>query len=170
MLSLHCDDEVLDLVNESDEVIGSLERSKVYAANMHNFRVINAFLINEKGELWIPRRTASKRLFPLCLDVSVGGHVSAGESYDQAFEREMKEEIGLSLNDLEYEDLGLLVPHKHNVSAFMHVYKFFYNQVPPFNHNDFVEYYWLTPSELVKKMKNGDKAKGDIPLLLDFSF
>lgn len=172
MIYSHCndDDEMLDLVDSNDTVIGRLERSKVYAAKLNNFRAINAFLINQHGQLWVPRRTADKKLFPLALDASVGGHVSSGENYIQALEREMQEEIGLALKDLEYKDLGLLTPHQHGISAFMHVYTFNYNEVPPYNPSDFTEYFWLSPEELAYQIKNGQKAKGDLPLLLDFLF
>jgi len=74
-------DEYLDLVDLQDSVIGRKLRSEVYAEHLSNFRVVNAFVLNSKGELWIPRRTADKRIFPLCLDMSVGGHVESGESY-----------------------------------------------------------------------------------------
>lgn len=56
-------EEILDLVNENDEVIGSKSRSDIYAEGLKNFRVVNAFVINSKGKLWIPRRAANKRLF-----------------------------------------------------------------------------------------------------------
>lgn len=164
-------EEFLDLVDHQDRVIGKLERAQVYAQGFHNFRVINAFLINEQGQLWVPRRTAHKRLFPLHLDVSVGGHVSSGETYEEAFAREMQEEIGIALSDVCYKDLGLLTPHQHGVSAFMHVYTFFYEQVPPYNTNDISEYYWFYPHELMKKITSAsDKAKGDIPFLLNYFF
>ena len=163
-------DEFLDLVNEEDQVIGRFERSKVYAAGLNNFRVVNAFLVNAKGQLWIPRRTAHKKLFPRHLDVSVGGHVSSGESYDEAFAREMQEEVGLALSEVIYEKLGALNPHQHGVSAFMHVYKFFFDHVPPYNQNDFTEYYWLYPHQLMERLKSVDKAKGDVPLLIEFFF
>ena len=67
------DDEYLDLVNEKDEVIGKKLRSEVYAEGLSNFRVVNAFLVNSEGKLWLPRRGAHKRIFPLCLDMSMGG-------------------------------------------------------------------------------------------------
>ncbi|MFY9463164.1 MAG: hypothetical protein WAP52_03190 [Candidatus Sungiibacteriota bacterium] len=65
-------DELLDLVDAQDRVIGVMRRGEVYAKGIHNIRVVNAFIINTKGELWIPRRTADKRSFPLCLDMRVG--------------------------------------------------------------------------------------------------
>jgi isopentenyl-diphosphate delta-isomerase len=87
-------DEILDLVDENDIVVASRPRSEIYAENLHNFRVINAFLVNGNGEIWTPRRTAHKRIFPLALDMSVGGHVESGETYDEAFARETLKNSG----------------------------------------------------------------------------
>ncbi len=42
MTTLH-QEEMLDLVNEQDEVIGSMERNEVYAKGLTNFRVITYF-------------------------------------------------------------------------------------------------------------------------------
>jgi isopentenyldiphosphate isomerase len=161
------DDEILDLVDENDNIIGRIKRSDAYAADLHNFRVINVFLQNKEGQLWIPRRTACKKLYPLYLDASVGGHVSSGETYEQAFIRESQEEIGIDIRNFKYQDLGQFVPHKHGVSAFMHVYTFFYHKVHTFNEEDFVEYFWLTPAELKIRLQKGDHAKTDLPILLD---
>ncbi|MGB8468325.1 MAG: hypothetical protein WCE21_04930 [Candidatus Babeliales bacterium] len=68
-------EELHDIVNEYDEIIGQKPRSNIYIEKFTSFRVINAFIINDKKQLWIPRRTQQKKLFPLCLDASVGGHV-----------------------------------------------------------------------------------------------
>jgi isopentenyl-diphosphate delta-isomerase len=163
-------DELLDLVDRNDQVIGVLERSQVYAQQRNNFRVINCFISNDVGQLWIPRRTAHKRLCPLALDVSVGGHVASGETYDAAFAREFYEEVGLRVEQVNYKKLGALNPHEHGVSAFMQVYQIFYNQTPPFNHEDFIEYYWLYPHEVLEKIAQGDKAKSDLPLLIQHFF
>ena len=78
-------DEILDLVDRDDRVIGQVRRSET--DDICNVRVINVFLRDSQRRLWIPRRTAQKRAFPQCLDMSVGGYVSSGESYDEAFRR-----------------------------------------------------------------------------------
>ena len=59
-------------MDKDDCVIGTMRRSEVYAKKIHDVRVVNAFIINSKGELWIPRRAAHKRNYPLCLDMSMG--------------------------------------------------------------------------------------------------
>ncbi len=159
-------DEILDLVDEQDQVVGHLARSLVHARGLINFRVINAFLVNHKGELWIPRRTAHKALFPSCLDVSVGGHVSSGETYDQAFIREAMEEVNIDMTQLPYQLLGKLTPHEHGVSAFQQVYALEVDTAPLYNPDDFVGYEWLAPDTAVERIMCGDKAKGDLALLI----
>jgi len=154
-------DEYLDLVNDNDEVIGKKLRLEIYQENLHNFRVVNAFVKNSLGELWIPRRTADKRLYPLCLDMSVGGHVESGETYEETFKRETLEELNVNIDKIAWHKLGKLSP-KEGLSAFMQVYEIMLDDAPEYNQNDFTEFFWLTPKALIKKILDGDQAKSDL--------
>lgn len=166
MNTLSAVDEILDLVDEHDRVIGTKLRNEIYHERLNNYRVINAFLVNEAGQLWIPRRSAGKRIFPLCLDMSVGGHVASGETYDEAFRRELHEELGLDLEEVKWKLLGHLTPSEHGVSAFMQIYEIRSNMAPDFNKNDFVEFFWLSPQEILERIENGEGAKDDLPRLI----
>jgi isopentenyldiphosphate isomerase len=155
-------DEWLDRVDDHDVVLGPLLRSETLAKGFCNFRVINAFLRNKAGQIWVPRRSAGKRLFPLCLDCSVGGHVGSGENYEEAFFRETAEEIGVDLRRVPWRFLGKVNPHSSGLSAFMQVYEISSEAVPDYNRNDFIEWFWLTPAELMEKIRSGEPAKGDL--------
>ncbi len=159
-------DELLDLVDKNDHVIGTMRRSEVYAKKIHNVRVINAFIINSKGELWIPRRTAHKRSFPLCLDMSMGGHVESGETYEQTFERELKEELNIEVSQCNPRLLGYLTPYTNDIHAFMKVWEIRQDEAPQYNPDDFTEYFWLTPAQLLARLEQGDASKGDLPKLV----
>ena len=136
-----------------------------------NFRVINAFIQNSKDELWIPRRTAYKRLFPLALDVSAGGHVTFGDSYEETLIKEASEEINMDLKNTPFEFMGYLNPHNvEGLSAFMNVYLIKSDEVPNYNSEDFVEYFWLKPKELLLWIEQGEPAKGDLPILIKTFF
>jgi len=159
-------DELLDLVDRKDRVIGQKSRFEFYAKGLSNFRVINAFLINDQRMLWIPRRSAEKALFPLCLDASVGGHVKSGENYEDTLKRETKEELNLDIDLLVWQKLGHLSPYRDDMSAFMKVYEIRTNVTPIDNSDDFVESLWLNPKKLMGLIQNGEKAKDDLAKLI----
>jgi isopentenyl-diphosphate delta-isomerase len=160
------EDEWLDLVDASDAVVGRMLRSEVYARGLSNFRVVNAFIVNEKAELWIPRRARHKRLFPGALDVSVGGHVESGEDYDAAFARETMEEVRIDVRVIGFREIARLSPVTHSVSAFMRVYAIHHNADPEFNRDDFTEAFWLSPNALLDRIADGEPCKGDLPELV----
>ncbi len=154
-------DELLDLVSINDQVIGKQLKSEIYNKKQKNFRVINAFIFDGKSKIWIPKRHPKKHLFPLHLDVSIGGHVKAGETYLEALIRETKEEVNLDLANYPYKELIYVNPFKTNVSAFMKVYLIISSHRPNYNKDDFIEDYWLTPDELIAKLKT-EPGKTDL--------
>ena len=157
--------EWLDLVNERDEVTGRVTREDAWARRLP-VRVVNAFLVNARGQLWIPRRTQTKRTFPGCLDMSVGGHVESGESYEQAFRRETREELNLNVDDLPWREIAAFSPFQTSLSTFMRVYELRADEAPAFNTADFSGAEWLTPAELLERVARGDPAKGDLAELV----
>jgi isopentenyldiphosphate isomerase len=159
-------EEILDLVNENDEVVEQKGRTEVHANQLTNYRVINCFIKRSDGKLWIPRRQSNKRLFPNCLDVSCGGHVSSGETYEEAFAKEMMEELNIDVTKTPYKELGTCRPHLDGTSAFMHVYEIESDEAPQYNPEDFTGYEWLSPLEVLTKLEAGDKSKDDLPRLI----
>ena len=163
-------DEVLDLVDEQDRVIGQATRGEVLERDLHNFRVVNAFLRNSKGEIWVPLRGPNKRQFPNCLDVSCGGHVSSGEDYETSFRRELEEELRIDLDDVSWSVIGRYTPHEHGVSAFMVVYEILYDKTPDFNREDFVSSRWLAPDVFIRDLESGVPQKGDLLKLVRWCY
>lgn len=159
--------EILDLVDENDQVIGQIDRDEAYRQGIMNFRVIDAFIKNTEGKLFIPRRQAHKRLFPLALDCSVGGHVTSGDTYDETLKKEALEELNLDISTVPFIKIGQLTPHKDGTANFITVYEIESNETPDYNPHDFCEHFWLTPEELMRRIfVDGDSAKGNLPKIL----
>jgi hypothetical protein len=60
-------DELLDIVDAIDRPIGRRWRSQLEGEGIDYYcRVVNAFLVNSEGKLWLPRRTAKNAAF-LCV-------------------------------------------------------------------------------------------------------
>ncbi|AAF09672.1 NUDIX hydrolase [Deinococcus radiodurans] len=158
-------DERLDLVNERDEVVGQILRTDP-ALRWERVRVVNAFLRNSQGQLWIPRRSPSKSLFPNALDVSVGGAVQSGETYEEAFRREAREELNVEIDALSWRPLASFSPFQTTLSSFMCVYELRSDATPIFNPNDISGGEWLTPEHLLARIAAGEAAKGDLAELV----
>lgn len=91
----HPADEILDVVDEHDRVVGQAPRGEVYARGLRH-RCTFVLVRDAEGRVFVHRRTATKLVFPSLYDMFVGGVVGAGESYDTAALREAEEELGVS--------------------------------------------------------------------------
>ncbi|MEV5341583.1 NUDIX domain-containing protein [Streptomyces sp. NPDC052676] len=88
-------DEILDIVDENDRVIGRRPRGEVYAKGLRH-RCVFVQARDAQDRIFVHRRTPTKLVFPSLYDMFVGGVVGAGESYDDAALREAEEELGVS--------------------------------------------------------------------------
>ena len=164
---LNDQEEYSDLVDENDKVIGRMSTMEARRQGLKNLRVINAFIINSKGELWIPRRQVDKEFFPSCLDMSIGGHVSSGETYEEALKREAREELNIDIEKIRIRLLGSLGPE--DGVHFMKVYEIKSDEAPDYNKEDFCDFFWLKPNDLIEKIKLGDKSKKELPFCFSIS-
>jgi len=89
-------EEVFDVVDEHDRIVGSATRSVVHARKLRH-RAVHVFLFNSRGELYVQKRAGTKDSFPRCYDSSASGHLNSGENYDSCAKREVQEELGLVL-------------------------------------------------------------------------
>ncbi|MFB7273591.1 NUDIX domain-containing protein [Streptomyces sp. NPDC056244] len=88
-------DEILDIVDEDDRVVGRAPRGEMYAKGLRH-RCVFVFVRDADDRVFVHRRTAEKLAFPSLYDMFVGGVVGSGESYDEAALREAEEELGVS--------------------------------------------------------------------------
>ncbi len=88
-------EEIFDVVDQDDRVIGQAPRSEVHARNLLH-RAASIFVFNARGELLVQLRSTTKDQYPSCFTSSASGHLEAGEDYAQSAQRELFEEVGLS--------------------------------------------------------------------------
>src|ERR1700704_1447588 len=89
-------DEIFDVVNDRDEVIGREIRAEVHRLGLRH-RAVHVLVFNRRGELFLQKRSMKKDTFPGAWDSSTSGHLDTGEDYDACALRELWEEIGLKV-------------------------------------------------------------------------
>lgn len=88
-------EELFDVVDEADRVIGQRPRAEVHARDLRH-RAVHVFAFTPRGELLLQKRSHLKDTCPGLWDSSAAGHLDVGESYAACAVRELEEELGLN--------------------------------------------------------------------------
>jgi isopentenyldiphosphate isomerase len=88
-------EEIMDVVDEHDTVIGTSTKSDVYKHHSLH-RIVHVFVFNEAREMALQLRSKEVSFCPHHWCTAVAGHVIQGESYEQAAMREYEEELGIT--------------------------------------------------------------------------
>ena len=94
-------DELFDVCDVNDRVIGQARRADVHAQNLLH-RAVHVWVFRSNGLLVAQRRSATKDQYPNSLTSSASGHLDSGEDYLSAAIRELGEELGLFDLELEF--------------------------------------------------------------------
>jgi isopentenyldiphosphate isomerase len=97
--------EVLDLLDEHGHPTGETKARAAVHRDGDWHRAFHLWVMHPDGYVLLQRRSRAKDLAPGKVDVSVGGHLRAGEIWLDAL-REAEEEIGLELRPGDVELLG----------------------------------------------------------------
>ena len=101
--------EIVAIVDKHNRVIGSVTRAEMRAKGLGH-RATYILVFNQKGEVFVHKRTLTKDVCPGYYDVVAGGVVLADESYEESALRELEEELGIrniplkTLFDFYYEE------------------------------------------------------------------
>lgn len=117
-----------ELVNRLDEFGNNIEVIDKDLAHQNGYfhTSVHVWIINDKKEILLQKRSSNKSFFPNFWDVSFAGHVGYLETPLMAVVREGKEELGI---DIDLKKLSFLFTYKENLK---------YNKI---NSNEFVHVY-----------------------------
>jgi len=151
-------EEMIDVVDEDDKVIRQETRS-VMRKNALLHRSAQIIVFNEKKEIFVQKRAAHKDIWPNMFAIGVGETLSAGESYEEAAKRGLKEEIGISAEPhFLFEDK--FRSDEHNVN--MKVYRCTANEKLSFNDSEVIEGFFVSEEELKKMLEEKEFTPDDV--------
>lgn len=113
-------DEMFDVVDEDDLVVGVEPRGVVHVNNLRH-RAAHMLLSNAAGDIYLQKRSIWKDRNPGLWDSSAAGHLDSGEGYLDAARRELREELGIDAPPL--TPVGRLGPCEQTGWEFIEVYR-----------------------------------------------
>ncbi|MEE1312649.1 MAG: NUDIX domain-containing protein [Lachnospiraceae bacterium] len=101
--------EWLDVVDMDGNPTGkTIERKEAHQKGIWH-RTSHVWLVRKKnGEIQVllQKRSANKDSYPGCYDISSAGHIPAGCGYEESAIRELKEELGITVEEKELHLCG----------------------------------------------------------------
>lgn len=101
-LNMHISEELVVLVNEANEMLGTMPKARVHGAETPLHRAFSCFLFNDKGEFLLQQRSHKKKTWPLMWSNSVCGHPMPDEDTETAVRRRAQFELGVSVENLRF--------------------------------------------------------------------
>ncbi len=145
-------DELFDVVNEHDEIIGQATRREVHARGLLH-RAVHVMVYDRTGRILLQKRSLAKDSAPGRWASSCSGHVDAGEDYLTAAVRELGEEIGLHIAGPHLLTQVLRVaPCAETEQEFVRVYRLQSEGPFVFNKAEIDDGRWFFPAELEKEL------------------
>jgi len=95
--------EYIDIYDENNNPTGQKKEKQKAHEDGEFHRTAHVWIINNKNELLLQKRSASKKTHPNCWDISGAGHIKAEESVIEGAIRELKEELGVEAEEKNFE-------------------------------------------------------------------
>ncbi len=155
--------ELLDVLDENGNVTGKKEEKDTIHQKGLWHREVCVLIQNEKGEFLIQKRAATKKQAPNKWGMTAG-HVDAGESFDDAMVREIKEELGIDVLIEELRPLIICKEKFENIKTTNNNYTKYYFYQTNLKIEDYTicleelsELKYITLEEMEEAVKNRDE-------------
>jgi len=99
-------DELLDILTPEGKLTGKTALKSEAHKNGWFHATVHIWLFTLEKKILLQKRALTKKVFPGIWDISVAGHIDAGEAILEGAKREVFEEIGLKLEDKNFLKIG----------------------------------------------------------------
>lgn len=137
-------DELFDIVDGEDRVIGKARRADVHAQGLLH-RAVHLLVQRSDGAVFLQRRSLQKDSQPGKWDSSASGHLDAGEEYAAAARRELVEELGIVAEPAE---IGRLSASRETGQEFVRIYRVEHEGPFTLHPEEIMDGGWFTPQEV----------------------
>jgi len=106
-------DELIDIVDEHGKHTGKTCLKSEAHKNGYFHNTVHIWIYTSDKKILLQKRALTKKVFPGLWDISVAGHIGAGEDIREAAVREVEEEIGFTITKNKLIKIG---NRKHEIS------------------------------------------------------
>lgn len=150
-------EELFDIVNENNQSLHiQKSRTMVHGSEPAWHRTTHIWIINDKKEMLCQQRSLTKDANPGKWQSFFGGHLKAGQTYEQNAVEELKEELGINANSRDL--IPLYIRKSESAKHFAQVYVLRWDgsiNDLHFDDDEVVKIMWFSQDELEKGIAGG---------------
>ena len=152
-------DELLDLVNKKDEIIGEVWKSEAHSDPSKIHREVAIVIFDSSGEVLLQKRSSQKEVRPGVWAISAAGHIEKGEDPLIAIKRETYEELGFEVDPVFHSKLFDVYLNRE--SRIFWIYYAIMEEKPiiKIDKDEVIDVRWVHPEKLINFSK---KHKWDV--------
>jgi len=94
-------EELFEVVDETDKVIGLRKRGEVHALGLRH-RAVQVIIVDGRGRILLQQRAKDKDLMPLKWDFGIAEHLEPNETGREAGRRGAEEELNIKVRNLKF--------------------------------------------------------------------
>jgi isopentenyldiphosphate isomerase len=146
-------DDLVIWVDENDTELGTVTRKQAHEEGLLH-RIAVVIVSDTDGNILVQERMNGK------LDHSSAGHVDVGETYTQAAQRELYEELGIKTVELKYVGKGMTDEEILGGAPVKHIYEVFTCREEPqaLAEGEVKSVFWMKPDDIRSEMENRETA------------
>jgi isopentenyl-diphosphate delta-isomerase len=148
-------DELLDLVNEKDEIIGEIWKNEANQNPKLIHREVAVIIYDNQYRVLFQKRSKLKKVNPGVWAETVAGHVGKGEDPLAAAHRELKEEVGFDTK-LNFFEKTLAKPKNETHFTYWYIGRFPQDTKISLQKEEVEKTLFLSPEELQKLIESGE--------------
>ena len=105
--------EYIDIFDENNNPTGQIKEKQQAHEDGDFHRTAHIWIINNKNELLLQKRSPNKKTHPNCWDISGAGHIRAGETVINGAIRELEEELGVKAKKEDLQFISIVKSTKN---------------------------------------------------------
>ena len=152
-------DELFDIVDDNDNIVGQATRQEAHTKGLMH-RTVFFFILNKQGRVFVNKRAESKEFYDGYHSILFGGHVSKGQTYEDAVKREVQEEADLKIKNIKRVGYIKVIPRDGSKIHYLLRYTAFVdkinNQTEDPAVGEILERKFIDPKEICKYIDWGN--------------
>jgi len=155
--------EILDVVDEDNQIVGSAPFEEVFEKRL-NHRRVHVLIFNDKGELFLQQLGSNKKFCPGHWSTSAAVNLRKGEAYEDAAVDELKKQLDIEAS---LTKIAEFTYDHYKMRKFIEVFRCVHSGPFTLNLDEIADGRWFSVSDVKDMVKKNQLVHPELAHIID---